>query len=160
MHVKALITHPAPLILIHCKSANTHGRGSAVTGPWEMPTFRTSLETVTVYNPAFSEFLLTSTPWSEIRFHCPRLCSFLSRRRAVLQVTGLRTGPPTQAQGTVRAPAWQISSSAATWQCLHCTEALRREDMDTEFAKHTSFLIPRFPAKDFSELLSTSFSDV
>lgn len=48
MHIKALITHPAPLILIHCKSANTHGRGSAVTGPWEMQTFRTSLETVTV----------------------------------------------------------------------------------------------------------------
>lgn len=101
------------------------------------------------------EFLLTNTPWSEIRFHCPRLCSFLSCKRAVLQVTGLCAGPPTQAQGTVRVPAWQISSSAATWQCLFCTEGLRREDMDTEFAKHTSFLIPCFPTADFSVLLST-----
>lgn len=53
------------------------------------------------YNPAFSEFPLTRTPWGEIRFHCPRLYSC---KRAVLQVTGLCMGPPTQAQGTVRVP--------------------------------------------------------
>lgn len=56
------------------------------------------------YNPAFSEFPLTRTHWSEIRFHCPRLYSFLSCKRAVLQVTGLCMGPPTQAQSTVRVP--------------------------------------------------------
>ena len=56
------------------------------------------------YNPAFSEFPLTRTLWSEIRFHCPRLYSFLSCKRAVLQVTGLCMGPPTQDQGTVRVP--------------------------------------------------------
>lgn len=39
---------PAPLILIHSNSANTHRRGFAVTGPQETQGFYTSSETASV----------------------------------------------------------------------------------------------------------------
>lgn len=71
MHIKVLITHPAPLILIHCNSANTHGRGY-----WRWLDHGRCRGFVV--HPAFSEFPLTRTPRSEMRFHCPRLYSFLS----------------------------------------------------------------------------------
>lgn len=110
MHIKVLITHPAPLILIHCNSANTHGRGY-----WRWLDHGRCRGFVV--HPAFSEFPLTRTPRSEMRFHCPRLYSFLSCKRAALQVTGLLVRPPTQAQGTVGVPETSAPLQPPGWAC-------------------------------------------
>lgn len=150
MHVKVLITHPAPLILIRCNSATTHGRGYTVTGPWEMQGFCSS-----------SCFLpLTRTPRSEMRFHRPRLYSFFSCKRAALQVTGLCVHPPTQAQGMVGVPETSAPLQPPGCACSALEVWGGKTWVRTLQSTLASYLFPLFTRRFLSTSQHSWFFDV